>query len=599
MTEEKKQNQDAIYKPWLQSYPQEVPFEVDTCIFNSLLDLYEFSCEKYSDKVAYISMDTRITYAELDVKVRCFAAFLQNELKLKRGDRIALMLPNIIQYPIALFGALMAGCVIVNCNPMYTARELKHQLSDSGAKVVVVVSNFASVLQAAIADLETVEHVVVTSFGDEIGTLKGTVINLALKYLKRLVPHFRFENCTSWHKALAIGHSYPYSRVLVNREDLAFLQYTGGTTGVAKGAMLTHHNLLANIAQALGMYGQCLQEGNEFVVTAIPLYHVFAMTINCLLFLHIGGTSLLIADPRRIKAMLKEVGKYEPSCITGVNTLFGAMVNHEYFTRLNLSKLRLCVGGGTAVKQGVATRWFSATGIHILEGYGLTECSPLVAVNPYNIDEYNGTIGIPVPSTEIKIIDENGKVITETNKPGELLVKGPQVMSGYYGREVATQKVFDGAFLKTGDMACWANERGFIKLVDRKKDMIIVSGFNVYPNEIEDVISMHPLVMEVCAIGVPSKHSGECVKVFVVRRNRTLSEDKVVELCRKRLAAYKVPKQVEFIEANKMPKSNVGKVLRRELRERELRKRKLLGEVVPNEENAEAKGESIASQSNK
>ena len=571
------------FSPWLKSYPADVPPEVDTCIFNSILDMYEFSCEKYAEKTAYISMGTAITYAELDEKVRCFAAYLQNELKLERGTRVALMLPNIILYPIGMFGALMAGCVDVNCNPMYTSRELNHQLRDSGAKVVVVVSNFASTLQAAIADLDSVEHVVVTSFGDEIGTFKGTMINLALKYLKHLVPRFRFDNAVSWHRALAIGHSYPYRRVLVNRKELAFLQYTGGTTGAAKGAMLTHHNLLANIEQAFGMYGSQLREGDEFVVTAIPLYHVFALTINCLFILRLGGTSLLIADPRRIKSLVKEMGKYAPTILTGVNTLFSALANNEDFARLDLSELRLCIGGGTSVKQGVAARWFAITGMHILEGYGLTECSPLVAVNPYNITEYNGTVGIPVPSTSVLIKDDAGNIITEVNKPGELLVKGPQVMKGYFGLDVATQKVFDGEYLKTGDVACWANDKGFIKLVDRQKDLIIVSGFNVYPNEIEDVISMHPLVVEVCAIGVPSKHSGECVKVFIVRRNRSLSEEKVIELCRKRLAAYKVPKQVEFIEASKMRKTNVGKVLRRKLREQELKKLGSLGNLESKE----------------
>lgn len=571
------------FSPWLKSYPADVPPEVDTRIFNSILDMYEFSCEKYAEKIAYISMGAAITYAELDEKVRCFAAYLQNELKLERGTRVALMLPNIIQYPIAMFGALMAGGVVVNCNPMYTSRELNHQLRDSGAKVVVVVSNFASTLQAAIVDLDSVEHVVVTSFGDEIGSFKGTMINLALKYLKRLVPRFRFDNAVSWHRALAIGHSYPYRRVLVNREELAFLQYTGGTTGAAKGAMLTHHNLLANIEQAFGMYGSKLREGDEFVVTAIPLYHVFALTINCLFIFRLGGTSLLIADPRRIKSLVKEMGKYAPTILTGVNTLFSALANNEDFARLDLSELRLCIGGGTSVKQGVAARWFAITGMHILEGYGLTECSPLVAVNPYNITEYNGTVGIPVPSTSVLIKDDAGNIITEVNKPGELLVKGPQVMKGYFGLEVATQKVFDGEYLKTGDVACWANDKGFIKLVDRQKDLIIVSGFNVYPNEIEDVISMHPLVVEVCAIGVPSKHSGECVKVFIVRRNRSLSEEKIIELCRKRLAAYKVPKQVEFIEASKMPKTNVGKVLRRKLREQELKKLGSLGSLEPKE----------------
>ncbi len=379
------------------------------------------------------------------------------------------MLPNIIQYPVALFGSLLAGCVIVNCNPLYTAREVSHQLADSGAEIVVVLSNYASVIQSVMHDNATIKHVIVSSIGDEFGFVKRKTINFAVKYLKRLVPRFNIEEAVTYREVLKIGGTYPYSRVIVNRDEIAFLQYTGGTTGVAKGAMLTHHNLLANIEQALGMYGHVLKEGEEFVLTAIPLYHVFALTVNCLIFMRIGGTSLLIVDPRRIKNLVEEIARYDITCITGVNTLFGALVNNEKFLNLYLSKLKLCIGGGTSVKKGIANRWESVTGLHILEGYGLTECSPLVAVNPYNIEEYNGTIGVPLPSTEVLIKDEHGNVITDIDVPGELLVKGPQVMKGYYGRDVATKKMFDGDYLRTGDIACWANDKGFIRIVDRKK----------------------------------------------------------------------------------------------------------------------------------
>src|SRR5574344_66361 len=557
------------FKPWLKSYPMDVPEQVDTCQFNSLLDMFEFSCEKYGDKIAYISMGHGITYSELDTQARKLAAYLQCEFKVKKGDRIALMMPNLLQYPVALFGSLLAGCVVVNVNPMYTASELSMQLNDSQAKIIVVISNVAHTVQKALSEIE-IEHIIVTSVGDSYGTVKGTIVNFAVKYLKRLVPHFKLPNTVAYKNVLAQGDNYPYTRPVVNREDLAFLQYTGGTTGAAKGAMLTHHNILANIEQCCGMYGSVLEEGNEFVVTAIPLYHVFAMTVNCMLFMHIGGTSLLIADPRNIKSFVKELKMYEPTCMTGVNTLFNALINNKDFCNMHLSKLRLVIGGGTAVQKGVEMRWFTHTGLHILEGYGLTECSPLVAVCPYNLPAYNGTIGLPVPSTSVIIKGTNGEIITKIGEPGELLVKGPQVMKGYYGREVATKNTFDGEYLKTGDIACWANSDGYIKLVDRKKDMILVSGFNVYPSEIENVITLHPNVLEVAAIGVPSRHSGESVKVFIVRRNKSLTEDMIKTLCRKHLTAYKVPKHIEFIDS--MPKTNVGKIMRKELKKMELAK---------------------------
>lgn len=557
------------YKPWLNSYPKGVPKTVDVSLFNSLVDMYEFSCEKFTQRDAYISMGTRITYGGLDVRARNFASFLQYELKLKPGDRVAIMLPNIIQYPVVLFGSLLAGCVIVNINPMYTPRELAHQLNDSKAKTIVVISNFAHTLQKALPDVE-LDNIIITSIGDEYGSFKGSLVNFAVKYLKRLVPSYKLPNAITYKTALTIGESYPFTRPIIKRDDLAFLQYTGGTTGVAKGAMLTHGNLLANVEQCVGNYGSVLKEGAEFIVTAIPLYHIFAMTVNCLLALRIGAVSLLIADPRNIKNFVKELSQYEPTIFTGVNTLFNALVNNKDFCNMLMPNLHLVIGGGTSVQKGVAQRWFTHTGVSILEGYGLTECSPIVAVNPCDITEYTGTIGIPMPSTDVIIKDENGNIIKELNKPGELLVKGPQVMKGYYGREVATQKVFDGNYLKTGDIAAWANEHGYIKLVDRKKDMILVSGFNVYPSEIEDVITLHPNVLEVAAIGVPSKHSGECVKVFIVKKHKSLTEEMIRNLCRKHLTPYKVPKFIEFID--KMPKTNVGKIMRKELKKLEMDK---------------------------
>lgn len=554
---------------WFKSYPDDVPHEVDTNLFNSIIDMYEFSCEKYQDNVAYISMGTKITYRELDIQVRKFAAYLQCELKVQKGDKIALMLPNVIQYPIALFGAFLAGCVVVNVNPMYTPRELAHQLNDSQAKIIVVISNFAHTLQKALPSTN-VEHIIVTSLGDCLHAFKGTFINFAVKYLKKLVPRFSLPNVITFKSVLTIGESFPYRRPKVKRDDLAFLQYTGGTTGVAKGAMLTHSNILSNIEQSVGMYGSVLKEGEEFVVTAIPLYHIFAMTINCMLFFRLGGSSLLIADPRNINSFVKELRLYEPTCITGVNTLFNALINNKKFCNMHLTKLRLVIGGGTAVQKGVEMRWFTHTGLHILEGYGLTECSPLVSVCPYNLPEYNGTIGLPVPSTEARIVDEKGQVITEVGVAGELQIKGPQVMKGYYGRDVATKNSFDGEFLKTGDLACWADDKGFIKLVDRKKDMILVSGFNVYPSEIEDVIALHPAVLEVASIGVPDMRSGEAVKVFIVKRHKFLNEQMIRTLCMKHLTKYKVPKYIEFIDS--MPKSNVGKILRKDLRKMEFEK---------------------------
>lgn len=557
------------FRPWLKSYPNGVESEADIELFGSILDLFEYSCEKYADNYAYTSMRTKITYDELYKKSVRFAAFLQCKLKLKKGDKIALMLPNIIQYPVALFGSLLAGCTVINVNPMYKSSELVHQLKDSGAKTIIVISNFAHTLQRALHDIE-LDNIIITELGDECGALKGTLINFAVRHLKRLVPRFKILNTISYKQALLEGENFPYTRPVVYEKDLAFLQYTGGTTGQAKGAMLTHRNILANVAQAFSMYGKVLNEGKEVLLTAIPLYHVFALTVNCFLSLRIGGDSVLVADPRNIKNLVKVMSQSNITIMTGVNTLFNALINNEKFCQTLLPSLRLVIGGGTSVQKSVADRWFIHTGLQILEGYGLTECSPLVSVCPHTQKEFNGTIGIPVPSTEVIIKDGDGNIITEVNIPGELLVKGPQVMLGYYGREVATNGVFDGEYLKTGDIACWANEQGYIKLVDRQKDLIIVSGFNVYPSEIEEVIMLHPNVLECAVIGVPSERSGEKVKAFIVKKHKSLTEEMILTMCKKHLTAYKVPKEIEFIDS--MPKTAVGKVKRRELRKRVLGK---------------------------
>ncbi len=560
--------ENHVEKVWLKRYPEGVPAEIDPDKYGSLVEMFEESVSKFADLPAFVNMGQTITYRRLEEQSRAFAAYLQGELKLERGDRVAVMMPNLLQYPIAVFGILRAGMTVVNVNPLYTPRELEHQLKDSGAKAIVIVSNFAHTLEKVVYDTP-VKHVILTRMGDNLGLAKGTLVNFVVKYVKKLVPKYNLPGASTMRHALAKGRFLQYVKPEIKNSDIAFLQYTGGTTGLSKGAMLTHRNMIANVEQCLGVYGPRLQAGKEFVVTALPLYHVFALTVNCLLFMRLGGNNLLISNPRDIPGFIKEIRKYPFTCITGVNTLFNALVNNPDFSSMSFERLKLTIGGGMAVQRAVAEKWQQTTGVPLLEGYGLTECAPLVSVCPYDLITYNGSIGLPVCSTEIRLVDDEGQVVTELGKPGEMQVRGPQVMTGYWQRPEATAEVIQDGWLCTGDIAT-CDEQGFFKIVDRKKDMILVSGFNVYPNEIEDVVAMHPKVLEVAAVGMPHKVSGEVVKIFVVRKEQSLSEDEMIAHCRTHLTAYKVPKLVEF--RDELPKTNVGKILRRVLRDEELAK---------------------------
>lgn len=551
-------------KLWLKSYPSDVPAEINPNRYASLAEMLENAVANYADQPAFINMGEVMTYRKLEERSRAFAAYLQNGLGLKKGDRVALMMPNLLQYPIALFGVLRAGMVAVNVNPLYTPRELEHQLNDSGATAIVIVSNFAHTLEKIVFNTK-VKHVILTRMGDQLSRPKATVVDFVVKYIKRLVPKYHLPDAISFRRAMHYGYRMQYVKPNIIGDDLAFLQYTGGTTGVAKGAMLTHRNMLANLEQARAAYGPALQQGHELVVTALPLYHVFALMVNCLLFINVGGVNLLITNPRDVAGTVKELARYPITAITGVNTLFNAWLNNEDFKRLDFSHLRLSVGGGMPVQKGVAEKWQQLTGIHLLEGYGLTECSPLVTGNPYNLTAYSGSIGVPVPSTEVKFVDDNGDEVP-LGEPGEMWVKGPQVMAGYWQRPDSTTEVMHDGWLATGDIA-YIDKAGYIRIVDRKKDMILVSGFNVYPNEIEDVVSAHPFVVECAAIGIESDSTGEAVKVFVVSKDPALTAEELKIYCRRYLTAYKVPKTFEF--RAELPKSNVGKILRKELRKEE------------------------------
>lgn len=550
-------------KPWLSRYPSDVPETINPEQYESLVEMFEQSVQKYADQPAFMNMGSVMTFRKLEERSRAFAAYLQNELKLQKGDRVALMMPNLLQYPVALFGILRAGCIAVNVNPLYTPRELEHQLNDSGATTIVIVSNFANTLEQ-IVDKTPVKHVVLTSLGQMLPRAKGTIVDFVVKYVKGMVPKYDLPGAISMRQALRKGRRLQYVKPFMSGDDIAFLQYTGGTTGVAKGAILTHRNMIANVLQAKGAYGPVLSPGRELVVTALPLYHVFALTVNCLLFVEMGGRNLLITNPRDIPGFVKELQKHPFTAITGVNTLFNALIHNEDFHELDFSNLRLAVGGGMAVQRSVAERWQKTTGCYLLEGYGLTECSPLVAAYPHDLVEYNGSIGLPVPSTEVRIVDEEGNALANT-ETGELQVRGPQVMQGYWQRPEATKDTInEDGWLSTGDIVKFDDE-GFLHIVDRKKDMILVSGFNVYPNEIEDVVALHGKVLEVAAIGQPHEVSGELVKIYVVKRDPSLTKDEVITHCRQHLTGYKVPKLVEFRED--LPKTNVGKILRRVLRE--------------------------------
>ncbi|MFV0549573.1 MAG: long-chain-fatty-acid--CoA ligase FadD [Limnobaculum xujianqingii] len=549
-------------KVWLSRYPKDVPAEIDAQRYSSLADMFENAVNRFADQPAYINQGKVMTFRRLEKRSRAFAAYLQNSLGLKKGDRVAVMMPNLLQYPIVLFGILRAGMVVVNVNPLYTPRELEHQLNDCGAKAIVIVSNFAHTLEKVVKQTQ-IEHVILSGLGDQLSVGKRSLVNFVVKYIKKLVPKYNLPGAISFRSALHKGRNQQYIKPRLSPDDLALLQYTGGTTGVAKGAMLTHGNLLANMEQARAAYIPLLIVGQELVVTALPLYHIFALTVNCLLFLEVGGCNLLITNPRDLKGMVKELSRYPFSALTGVNTLFNALINDEDFRELDFSHLRITVGGGMSVQRSVADRWQQLTGTHLLEGYGLTECSPLVAGNPYDLQQYSGSIGLPVASTEIRLVDDRGIDVPE-GQAGELWVKGPQVMQGYWNRPEATNEVLKDGWLATGDIVVM-DEQGFMKIVDRKKDMILVSGFNVYPNEIEEVVASHAKVLEVAAIGVPNEVSGETVKIYVVKRDPSLTKDELLAHCRSGLTGYKIPRIVEF--RDELPKSNVGKILRKDLRD--------------------------------
>ena len=549
-------------KIWLPSYPQGVPAEISIDHLPSLVALLEDACRKYAEKVAYISMGQEMTYAELDRLSRDFGGWLQS-LGLKKGARVALMMPNLLQYPVALFGILRAGYVVVNCNPLYTPRELEHQLKDSGAEAIVIVENFANTLEQVLGRT-AVRHVVVTPMGELLGLIKGALVNFVVRHVKKLVPAWSIPASISFTAALAAGRRQGLEPALLGHDDIAFLQYTGGTTGVSKGAMLTHGNITSNVMQAYAWIKPVIREGEEFIVTPLPLYHIFALTANCLTFLMIGARNLLIANPRDIPGFIKEMSKYPISVVTGVNTLFNALLNHPDFAALDFSAMKVTLGGGMAVQGPVADRWAKVTGTPLLQAYGLTETSPAATINPLNLESFNGSIGLPISSTDCSIRDDAGHEVPR-GQVGEICLRGPQVMKGYWQRPEETANVFyhDG-FLRTGDMG-YVDAQGFVFLVDRKKDMILVSGFNVYPNEVEEAVAMHPGVSDVAAIGVPDDRSGEAVKIFVVRKDPNVTASQLIDHCRQQLTGYKVPKHVEF--RDDLPRTNVGKILRRALKD--------------------------------
>ncbi|MEK9812072.1 MAG: long-chain-fatty-acid--CoA ligase [Bordetella sp.] len=546
---------------WLKQYPPEVPASISTESIPSLTHLIDEALAEFADKPAYISMGKAMTYRELNNMAEAFAAWLQS-LGLGRGDRVALMMPNLLPYPIALVGTLRAGCVVVNCNPLYTTRELEHQLVDSGATAIVIVENFAHTLEKVIHKT-AVRHVVVTSLGEMLGGAKGFIVNLVVRHVKKLVPAYNLPQAIGFKNALSLGGGHKLNRPSLGPEDIAFLQYTGGTTGVSKGAILTHANISANVLQAEAWIKPVVRRGEEFILTALPLYHIFALTANCLTFMRIGAQNLLITNPRDIPNFIKEWAKYPITTITGVNTLFNALLNHPEFKTLNFSTLRLTLGGGMAVQQPVADRWQATTGVVLSQAYGLTETSPAATINLIT-ESFNGSIGLPISSTDVSIRDDEGRDLAQ-GEIGEICIKGPQVTAGYWNRPDETSLIFTGdGYLKTGDMG-YFDEKGYIFIVDRKKDMILVSGFNVYPNEVEEAAAEHPGIREAAAIGVPDPQCGEAVKLFVVRKDPSLNEEAITAHCRSLLTNYKVPKHIEFRE--ELPKTNVGKILRRALRE--------------------------------
>lgn len=549
-------------KIWHKAYEQGVPTEINPNEYSSINEMLEMGFNRYKNLPAFHNMGTTLTYADIDRLSKKFASYLQNTLHLKKGDRIALMMPNILQYPVALFGALRAGLVAVNVNPLYTARELEHQMKDAGVETIVIFANSAHVLEKALKNTP-VKNIIVTQIGDFLKFPKNHIVNFVLKNVKKMVPDYHLPNTLDFKTCVNAGDESKFQKVDVKIDDIAFLQYTGGTTGVAKGAVLTHKNIVANMVQARAWIKNLITDGKEIIITPLPLYHIFSLTANCFIFSSVGALNVLITNPRDIPGFVKELKKWKFTAITGVNTLFNGLLNNEDFKKLDFSPLKVSLGGGMAVQKAVAERWRNVTGKPLIEAYGLTETSPAACINPMTLKEYNGYIGVPIPSTEVEIKDDNGKTLP-LGEIGEICIKGPQVMAGYYNRPEETAKVMtDDGFFKTGDLG-YMTEEGYIKIVDRKKDMILVSGFNVYPNEVEDVVVQHPKVLEVAAIGVPNEKSGEEVKIFVVKKDESLTAEELLKFCRESLTSYKMPRSVEF--RTELPKSNVGKILRKDLR---------------------------------
>ena len=553
-----------MQKTWLKSYPAGIPEEIDIHQYSSVADIFDSSVAEFADLPAYTNFGKTISYRDIDVYTAELGAYLKNELGLEKGDRVAVMMPNLLQNPVAIFAILRAGLVVVNTNPLYTKPELKHQMNDSGAKAIIIVENFAHVLQDVI-DETVLEHVITTKMGDMLSPLKGFIINTVVKYVKKMVPSFSLKNSVTFKQALKLGSQHRFQTVPSNHEDIAFLQYTGGTTGVSKGAVLTNKNMVANMLQASTWVASNVSGEKDTIITALPLYHIFSLTANCLTFMHFGWCNYLITNPRDIPGFVKELKATSFGAITGVNTLFNGLLQHPDFSSIDFSKLKVTLGGGMAVQRSVADEWKKATGSTLIEAYGLTETSPAACMNPMDLKEFNGKIGLPISSTQVSIQDDDWNEVAVSER-GEICIRGPQVMKGYWHRAKETANVLSNdGWLHTGDIG-FMDENGFVQIVDRKKDMILVSGFNVFPNEVEGIIASHPGVIEVGVIGKPDEHSGEVVMAIVVKKDESLTEDALKDFCRESLTNYKIPKSIVFTD--ELPKTNVGKVLRRELRDK-------------------------------
>lgn len=549
--------------PWIKNYPEGIPAEIHLYDHHSLVDLFEKSCKQFADRVAFENMGATLTYAEVDKLSLHFAAYLQS-IGMQKGDRIAIQMPNMLQFPIAFFGALRAGLIVVNTNPLYTPREMEHQFKDSGAKAIVIVANFAHSLEKILSHT-SIQHIIITQLGDMLGGFKGWLVNFVVKHIKKMVPAFHLPTAVDFKDALKKGEGFSLSKPTITNEDIAVLQYTGGTTGIAKGAQLSHGNIVAHNSMITKWFIPFLKQTpnvQEVIITAIPMYHIFALTVNGVLMFSVGAKSILITNPRDIPGFVKELKKHKFSIITGVNTLFNGLLNHPDFAKLDFSFLKGAVGGGMAVQDVVAKKWEQVTGKPLVEGYGLSETSPVLCCNPLDGTHQLGTIGLPMPSTEVAIFDDDGNQLPQ-GETGEICARGPQVMSGYWQQD-NTGVFFPGGWFRTGDIG-YMNEQGFFKIVDRKKDMIKVSGFNVFPNEVENVLAAHPKVLEIAAIGVPDEKSGEAIKVFVVKRDQSLTAEELIDYARENLTNYKRPRHIEF--RAELPKTNVGKILRRALKE--------------------------------